>query len=280
MNVVTEIALLREEITSWKKEEHSIGLVPTMGFLHEGHLSLVREARTRCDKLVTSIFVNPLQFGANEDLDRYPKTLQRDTQLLEREGVDLLFCPQPAAMYQKGFQTSVTLGEIASNLCGSSRPGHFEGVATVVCKLFNLISPDIAVFGQKDYQQLMIIQQLVEDLNFPVEIIGCPIVREPDGLAMSSRNKYLTDAERKEAVRLYKALIQARQMIEEQGICPSVQVKRSVQDMIEESPLCRVDYVAVVNAQTLSPVERAKQGDIIAVAVFLNKTRLIDNMLL
>lgn len=279
MRTVRTAAELQRQANEWRSTGLIIGLVPTMGFFHAGHLSLMREARIHCDKVITTLFVNPMQFGPNEDLGSYPRNFARDQNLAEGEGVDLLFCPEPQEMYGENFQTTVSLSRISQGLCGADRPGHFDGVATVITKLFNLAKPHKAVFGQKDYQQLALIRQLVADLNFDIEIIGHPIVREDDGLAMSSRNKYLDAHERKIAVCLFRAIVQARKMLAEAaGNLPSEEIITMAEGMIEQYPECSVEYVGVVHKHTLQPMDVATADSVIALAMKVNdKVRLIDN---
>jgi pantoate--beta-alanine ligase len=250
-----------------------------MGFLHEGHLSLIRCAVGCCDKVITTLFVNPLQFGPNEDLDAYPRDFERDVALATAEKVDVLFCPEPAVMYGENFQTTVSVASLSEGLCGADRPGHFDGVATVVTKLFNLTRPHVAIFGQKDFQQLALIKQLVEDLNFDIEIIGHPIVREKDGLAMSSRNKYLATEERKVATCLYKAIVEAKNMFRQSaGLLSAGDIEKMAHAMIEIHPECRVEYVKVVNRYSLKRVETVDNDSAILLAMKVNnKVRLIDN---
>lgn len=279
MKVVRTTEELQQQANEWRRNGLTIGLVPTMGFFHEGHLSLMRRARQESCRVITSIFVNPMQFGPNEDLDSYPRSFERDRVMAESEGVDLLFCPEPEEMYGERFQTRVCVEKVSQGLCGADRPGHFDGVATVVTKLFNLAKPHKAVFGQKDFQQLAVIRQLVADLNFDIEIIDHPIVREKDGLAMSSRNKYLDEDERKVAVCLYEAIVQAKKMLADAG--GTLQAKEIVtmaEGLIEHHPECSVEYVSVVNRQTLSPVELADADSVLVLAMKVNnKVRLIDN---
>lgn len=278
MKIVKTIGQVSEIISDWKKNGFQIGLVPTMGFLHEGHLALIRKSCELAEKNVTSIFVNPRQFGPNEDLDNYPRNMERDCSLAQDAGCDLLFAPPPEEMYPVGYQTNIRVTQLALGLCGKSRPGHFDGVATVVTKLFNIIQPDVAVFGQKDYQQLALIRQLVSDLNLSIEVIGHEIVRESDGLAMSSRNKYLDPEERKQALCLYKAICIARKCAEQEKSIKVDKLKDQLTRLIHATPSCRVDYIDIVDAQTLQKLERAGKGDILAMAVFINdKVRLIDN---
>lgn len=257
-----------------------VGLVPTMGYLHEGHLSLVRHAHAECASVVVSIFVNPSQFGPNEDLAAYPRDLPRDLDLLERAGADLVWTPTPEIMYPPGYQTWVTVEELTKPLEGAMRPGHFRGVTTIVAKLFNAIQPDKAYFGQKDAQQARVIQQMVRDLDFPLEIVICPIVREPDGLAMSSRNAYLNPAERQAATVLSRALAAARSAWEA-GERDARQLRQVMSDTINAEPLARLQYVSCADPQTLQEVVGTIPGRaLLSMAVFVGKTRLIDNSLL
>ncbi|MFV0439362.1 MAG: pantoate--beta-alanine ligase [Desulfopila sp.] len=279
MKIVQEIPLLRATVEEWRRQGQKIGLVPTMGFFHQGHLALMKTAKSCCDKVVTSLFVNPLQFGPGEDLTSYPRDVARDRGLAEEAGVDILFCPQPEAMYGGNFQTRITVEHLSQGLCGEDRPGHFDGVATVVSKLFLAAQPHVAVFGQKDYQQLAIVKQLVNDLNFGIEIIAHPIVREDDGLAMSSRNKYLTPHERKIAVCLYQAICAARKLYRQQGEqLLADEVVQLVRSQIEHYPECGIDYVAIVDQTTLRPTEKCNKFSQIMLAVKINgRVRLIDN---
>ena len=264
--------------SEWK--DRTVAFVPTMGFLHEGHLSLVRKARELGDRLVVSIFVNPLQFGPDEDFDAYPRDEERDRALLEEEGVDLVFMPTTDVLYPEGYATHVSVsGGLASGLCGESRPGHFDGVATVVSRLFRLVRPAIAVFGEKDYQQLMIVRRLTEDLRLSVRVIGYPIVREPDGLAMSSRNMYLDSEQRDQALGLHRALEAARHL-HDQGAEDRRSIEEEIADTLKRHPGIRPQYLAVVDAETLSPVERLDGRVLVALAGHVSKTRLIDNVVL
>lgn len=256
-----------------------IGLVPTMGYLHEGHLSLVRKARELADKVIVSIFVNPTQFGPNEDFERYPRDLKRDLGLLEKEGVDVVFAPTIRDMYPEGYGTYVENITLTDKLCGKSRPGHFRGVTTVVSKLFNICLPHVAVFGQKDAQQVMIIERMVKDLNFPVAIVRGDIVREPDGLAMSSRNAYLSEEERKKAPVLYQSLLLAKDLIEKGERNPAT-VREAVCRFIGTVPEASIDYVEVLGGEDLRDLERLEGKVLVALAVRFGSTRLIDNMLL
>jgi len=256
-----------------------LGFVPTMGALHEGHLSLVRAAKTQCDVVVVSIFVNPLQFGPNEDLAKYPRNLDRDCQLLEKESVDFLFLPTVEEMYPEKAITYVTVEGLSEKLCGRSRPGHFRGVTTVVAKLFNIIEPDLSCFGQKDAAQAAIIRRLVRDLNFPVEIVVCPIVRDPDGLAMSSRNAYLNADQRKCALVLHRSLVEVRTRFE-QGERLAAKLIESGKRVLAEESAVRLDYLEIVDTDTLEPEAEVRSTVLVAVAAFVGSTRLIDNVVL
>jgi pantoate--beta-alanine ligase len=274
---VSTIAELRQHIREARRQGKRIGFVPTMGYLHEGHLSLVRAAREACDFVVMSIFVNPLQFGPNEDFERYPRDIERDREMARSAGVDLLFTPGVEEMYPSQVLTTVSVSRVSEPLCGKSRPGHFDGVATVVMKLFQIVQPDAAFFGQKDAQQLAVITQMVHDLSVPVEIVPCPIVREADGLAMSSRNVYLNPEERRQATVLYRSLKKAEELLH-QGT-PLADIRREMIAMIEAEPLAEIDYVEVLTYPQLEPVESAAKGEkiIFALAVRFGRTRLIDN---
>ena len=256
-----------------------IGLVPTMGALHEGHLSLVRMARAQTHWSTVSIFVNPLQFGPNEDLARYPRPFERDRQLLEAEGVDVLFAPSVEDMYPPGAKTVVEVQEMSGRLCGASRPGHFRGVTTVVAKLFNIVQPNVAFFGQKDAAQAAIIRGMVRDLNFDVQVAVGPVIREADGLAMSSRNQYLNPEQRLAATVLYRALMRVQQMAD-RGERSSSALLQAARGVMAEEALARLDYVEAVNPETLEPVADIGHGALIAIAAFVGSTRLIDNILL
>jgi pantoate--beta-alanine ligase len=255
------------------------GFVPTMGYLHEGHLSLVRRARAENDRVAVSIFVNPTQFGPHEDYARYPRDLERDLRLLEPLGVDLVFVPSVEEMYPPGFQTWVIVEEVSRPLEGASRPGHFRGVATVVAKLFNILQPDRAYFGQKDAQQTVVIRRMVQDLNIPVEIVICPTVREPDGLAMSSRNTYLNPEERRAATVLFQAL-QAAKARYEAGERDAERLREAMREVIRAEPLARIDYVSVAHPETLQELERVEGPALLSLAVYIGTTRLIDNLML
>ncbi|HOU17463.1 MAG TPA: pantoate--beta-alanine ligase [Candidatus Marinimicrobia bacterium] len=279
MQILTKIEDIRQELLVIRTNAKKIALVPTMGYLHEGHLSLVDVAKVNADVVVMSIFVNPTQFAPNEDLMRYPRDIERDERLARERGVDYIFHPEVAEMYPDPYFTYVVTEQLAKVLCGISRPTHFRGVTTVVAKLFNIIQPDVAVFGQKDAQQAVIVKQMVRDLNFPIQIIVAPIVRESDGLAMSSRNVYLTPEERQQAPIIFKALQAARENVKN-GLTDANQVRDQITKMIQTSPLARIDYVEIIDDQTLTPVETVKPGTFAAVAVYYGKTRLIDNIYL
>ncbi|MFA5034852.1 MAG: pantoate--beta-alanine ligase [Candidatus Margulisiibacteriota bacterium] len=258
-----------------RRDKRQIGFVPTMGALHEGHLSLVAQAGKECDLLVVSIFVNPIQFGPQEDFNAYPRDFEKDAQLLAPYNVDVLFAPQAAEMFPEGFSSQIEVKGLTEMLCGKSRPGHFAGVTTVVAKLFNLVQPDKAFFGAKDYQQQLVIRKMAKDLNFPVEIVTLPTVRENDGLAMSSRNRYLSPEERKAATILYRALLLAKEALAK-GTDP-IKVRQQIEGFIGQEPLAKVDYVVVVDPMTLADV--SKDGKcLVALAVYIGKTRLIDNL--
>jgi len=276
MKIIQKIRPLKELITNYKKDGLSIGFVPTMGYLHEGHLSLVREAKKNNDITVVSIFVNPTQFGPNEDLDKYPRDFERDEILLRGEGVDIIFYPDVKEMYSSNHMTYVNVEKITDKLCGLKRPGHFRGVATVVCKLFNIVKPDNAYFGLKDYQQVLVIKKMVEDLNMDVDIIPMPIVRERDGLAMSSRNVYLSDEERVSALSLNRSFLFVDDLLKK-GIRNSKILIDEVTKFILSHPYTKVDYVEVVDPDNLENKDRLEGRFLLALAVFVNKTRLIDN---
>ena len=262
-----------------RRDGKRVALVPTMGYLHEGHASLMREGRQQCELLVTSIFVNPTQFGAGEDFGTYPRDLDRDSKVAEAAGVDIIFLPKAQDMYPPSFQTYVNVERISLPLCGASRPGHFRGVTTVVCKLFNIVMPHMALFGKKDFQQLAVIRQMVVDLNMSVEIVGMPIVRESDGLAMSSRNAYLSADERKEALCLSDAIRSARAAFNA-GTGNIEELQRTVRASIAKAPSAVIDYVEFRDSTTLEEVASADESTLLALAVKIGKTRLIDNTLL
>lgn len=278
MEVVQNPRVLQQKLKALRKTGKTVGLVPTMGYLHEGHLSLVRQARQDSDVVVVSIFVNPIQFGPKEDLASYPRDFERDSALLEAESVDYIFAPEVAAMYPQGYGTYVDVeGEITGRLCGASRPGHFRGVATVVSKLFNVVAPDRAYFGSKDAQQVAVIRRMATDLNFDLEIVACPIVREADGLALSSRNVYLSEEERQDALVLSQSLFMARDMIEA-GERSAAAVRDAIVRRIQQVEAAVVDYIEVVDAFSLEPVETLSGTVLIALAVKVGKPRLIDNL--
>ncbi|HHU75284.1 MAG TPA: pantoate--beta-alanine ligase [Firmicutes bacterium] len=277
MQVVGELRSIREIIGEIKKREMTIGFVPTMGFLHEGHLSLIRRAKEENDFVVVSIFVNPLQFGVGEDFEQYPRDLERDKELAAAAGCDLLFVPAAKDMYQRGYATFVDVDRLTEGLCGASRPGHFRGVTTVVNKLFNLVSPHRAYFGQKDAQQALVLQRMIRDLNMDLELIILPTIRESDGLAMSSRNKYLSSVERKEASVLYRSLRLARELID-RGEKDALIVKKSMEDLIRSTRGAVLDYLEIVDTDELKPLESINGKCLVAVAVKFGATRLIDNI--
>ncbi len=257
----------------------TLGFVPTMGALHEGHMSLVRASKSRCDVTAVSIFVNPLQFGPTEDLTKYPRPIERDVELLEAVGADLLFLPSVEEMYAAGAKTRVMVDELSAKLDGASRPGHFNGVTTVVSKLFEIVRPDFAFFGQKDAAQVAVLRKMVRDLDMDVEMVVCPIVREKDGLAMSSRNVYLSPEQRQQALVLHRSLVRV-QHAADQGERDTAKLRQIGEQVIAEEPGVRLDYFAIVNPDTLDPVEDTSQGSLVAVAAYVGTTRLIDNILL
>ena len=279
MDICYTIKDVRERVNAWKREGLTVGFVPTMGYLHEGHKSLMESARANNDKVVVSVFVNPMQFGPNEDLESYPRDFEKDSALCESVGVDLIFHPEPEEMYADGFCSYVDMNGLTGELCGKSRPIHFRGVQTVVLKLFNIVKPDRAYFGQKDAQQLAVIKRMVKDLNVDTEIVGCPIVREADGLAKSSRNTYLNPDERKAALILSRSLKLGRELIEN-GETASNAVIKAITDSINTEPLAKIDYVDVVDFDTITPVDRIGKSVLVAIAVYIGKTRLIDNFII
>ncbi|WP_456387467.1 pantoate--beta-alanine ligase [Desulfolithobacter sp.] len=273
-----------DEMIRWAREcrvrREKLALVPTMGYFHEGHLSLMRLGNERADRLVVSLFVNPTQFGPGEDLDTYPRDFDRDRQLAESEGVDVLFAPASTEIYPDGFQTRVVVSGLTGYLCGTDRPGHFAGVTTVVCKLFNIVWPHIAVFGEKDFQQLAVIRRMVRDLNMDVEVIGHPIVRESDGLAMSSRNAYLDPEDRKSALCLSRSIARARKLVAE-GLVDAGLLQEEITRFIQSHPATAIDYVSLVDCRTLEPVSLIDDHTLLALAVRIrDKVRLIDNGIL
>lgn len=278
MKIFTKISEIRSEVNLRRAEGKSIGLIPTMGFLHEGHLSLVRESLRKTDCAIVSIFVNPAQFGPDEDFKQYPRDLERDVDILEKEGVEIVFLPDLEDMYPENYRTYVEVHDLQDKLCGRSRPGHFRGVCTVVLKLFQIVKPDIAFFGQKDAQQALILKKMVRDLNLRVDIDVLPIVREADGLALSSRNIYLNTEERNAALVLIKSLKKAEQMIDEGGR-ESGRIIKAMREVINLEPLARIDYVEIVDLDNLNPLDKIEGEALVALAVFIGKTRLIDNMI-
>lgn len=275
MKIVKTVEEVRACVREWRKQGLSIGFVPTMGFLHEGHQSLIKHAAGN-DRTVVSIFVNPMQFGPKEDLASYPRDLEHDKMLCEQNGVDLVFYPEPEEMYKPDFCTYVDMSILTEELCGLSRPVHFRGVCTVVLKLFNIITPDTAYFGEKDAQQLAIIKRMVRDLNINVEVIGCPIIRETDGLAKSSRNTYLNADERKAALVLHSSVQLGKRLIQDGERDTTVLIK-AMKELIEKEPLAEIDYLKAVDAMSMTQVEKLDRTVLIAMAVFIGKTRLIDN---
>jgi pantoate--beta-alanine ligase len=278
MHIVKSIAEMQRTCRALQTEGSELGFVPTLGALHEGHLSLVRRARLECAAVAASIFINPLQFAPGEDLARYPRTFEEDCRSLETEGVDVLFAPEAEEMYPNNAVTTVTVPGVGDRLDGASRPGHFTGVATVVAKLFHIVTPKRAYFGQKDAAQVAVLQQMVRDLNFDIELVICPIVRDVDGLALSSRNRYLSATERRQALVLHQALLQIEQLIADGERKSSVLVQYGT-EILRSEPAIRVDYLAIVDANTLLPVTSVKKGCLVAVAAYVGSTRLIDNFL-
>lgn len=278
MKIITTVAEMKAQVAEWKAEGLTIGLTPTMGALHEGHMSLMERAVKECDRVVTSVFVNPIQFGPNEDYDNYPRDLERDAAIAESKGVNVVFHPEPEEMYPKNYNTYVVMETLTDTLCGAKRPGHFRGVCTVVNKLFNIVQPDKAFFGQKDAQQLAIIKRMVADLNMNVKVYGCPIVREEDGLAKSSRNSYLSAEERKAALCLSRSIFVAQDLIEG-GERNADIVRTAVREIIEAEPLAQIDYIEVVDLGNMQPVDSLGESGLVAIAVYIGKTRLIDNYL-
>ncbi len=276
MRVVEKVNDVRSLVKEWKAKGLKVGFVPTMGYLHEGHESLIRKASEENDRVVVSIFVNPIQFGPKEDLSTYPRDLDRDSKLCERLGADIIFHPENEEMYFKDFSTFVDMSGLTAGLCGKSRPNHFRGVCTVVIKLFNIVSPDRAYFGEKDAQQLAVIKRMVRDLNIDIEIIGCPIVREKDGLAKSSRNTYLSIEARKAATILNKSLMLSKEKIQ-LGERNSEVIIEIIKEIINSEKLARVDYIEIVDSLSMERVERIEKSVLVAIAVFIGKTRLIDN---
>lgn len=279
MRIIESVIEMQQEADAWRREGKRIALVPTMGYLHKGHLSLARGVRDRADVVVMSIFVNPTQFGPSEDFDRYPRDLERDVDLAEGAGVDVIFAPGVREMYPKGYQTYVEVVDVTRPLCGRNRPGHFRGVTTVVSKLFNIVKPHTAIFGEKDFQQLVTIRRMAEDLNMGIEVLGLPTVREADGLAMSSRNKYLTAAQRRSALKLSESLERAQRLLES-GERQSERILNEVRSILEESGDIDIDYAELRDPDTLEETARIEGPVLLALAARLGPTRLIDNRIL
>lgn len=278
MQIVATVEEVRAQVRAWRQEGLSVGLVPTMGYLHEGHKSLIDKAVEQNDRVVVSVFVNPIQFGPGEDLATYPRDLDRDAALCENAGANLIFHPEPENMYFDDFCTYIDMDGLTKGLCGKTRPTHFRGVCTVVGKLFNIVQPDRAYFGQKDAQQLAVIRRMVRDLNFNLEIVGCPIIREEDGLAKSSRNTYLSPEERIAAVILHKGLTRGEELVN-QGEKNANVVKAAIREVIESEPLAKIDYVEIVDFDNMKEIETLERPFLAAVAVYIGKTRLIDNFI-
>lgn len=278
MKIAETIQEVREQVKEWRKQGLSVGLVPTMGYLHEGHKSLMDCAVAENDRVVVSVFVNPMQFGPKEDLASYPRDFTRDSALCEETGVALVFHPQPEEMYHEGFSSFVDMNTLTGGLCGKTRPIHFRGVCTVVSKLFHIVMPDKAYFGQKDAQQLAVIRHMVNDLDFGIEIVGCPIIREEDGLAKSSRNTYLDEKERQAALILSKSLKEGKALVDA-GETDAGKIRQAITEKLESEPLAKIDYVEVVDWNTLEPVDRIEGPVLAAIAVYIGKTRLIDNFI-
>lgn len=278
ITVATTVKEVREQVKAWKKEGLTVGFVPTMGYLHEGHQSLIKRAVAENDRVVVSIFVNPMQFGPTEDLESYPRDLEKDSALVEATGANLIFHPEPEEMYTDGFCSFVDMSVLTEELCGLSRPIHFRGVCTVVSKLFHIVTPDRAYFGQKDAQQLAIIKRMVLDLNMDIEIVGCPIIREEDGLAKSSRNTYLSTEERKAALILSKTIKLGEKMVKN-GETDAAKVVDAMKKNIEMEPMAKIDYVKIVDAMTMQQIPTIDRPILCAMAVYIGKTRLIDNFI-
>ncbi|MDE6470208.1 MAG: pantoate--beta-alanine ligase [Eubacterium sp.] len=278
MHIVHTVKEVRQQVSEWRQQGLTIGFVPTMGYLHEGHQSLIKKAVADNDRVVVSVFVNPMQFAPNEDLESYPRDLQADARLCDETGANLIFNPEPEEMYADGFCSFVDMNGPTAELCGKSRPIHFRGVCTVVNKLFNIVTPDRAYFGQKDAQQLAVIKRMVKDLNIPIEIVGCPIIRETDGLAKSSRNTYLNDAERKAALILSKTIFMGQELIKN-GMTDAKELVSLMKKNIETEPLARIDYVEVVDFDDISIRDAIGDNTLVAMAVYIGKTRLIDNFI-
>ena len=278
--IVKTVDEVRKYVKEWRKNGETVGLVPTMGFLHQGHQSLIKKSVENNDRTVVSVFVNPIQFGPNEDLEAYPRDLERDSALCEETGADIIFNPEPSEMYKDGFVSFVDMNGLTNHLCGLSRPVHFRGVCTVVTKLFNIVCPDRAYFGQKDAQQLAVIKRMVKDLNMPLEIVGCPIVREADGLAMSSRNTYMNAEERKAALILSQSIKLGQKLVEDGERDASV-VRGKMIELLSSEPMAEVEYVNVVNNLTMEDIDVIEGDILVAIAVKIdNKVRLIDNFMM
>jgi pantoate--beta-alanine ligase len=278
MQIIKSVSEMNNLQKWWRGEGRAIGFVPTMGALHEGHLSLIRRSKEENDRTVVSIFVNPAQFGPHEDLQKYPRSIELDLEKLYALHADAVFMPDESEMYPEGYSTSIDMGDMGMMLCGSDRPGHFNGVATVVAKLFNIIMPHRAYFGQKDFQQSVVIKKLVREMNFPVDIVVCPIVREPEGLAMSSRNAYLSEEERKASLILYRALKLGEELINSRGLDDTSAVKKEMEKLLKSEPLVKIDYVDIVDPHSLDPIQRILFAGAICIAVKIGNTRLIDNI--
>lgn len=277
LKIATTIKEVRDTVKEWKSQGLTVGLVPTMGYLHEGHGSLIKTSASECDKTVVSVFLNPTQFAPNEDLESYPRDFEQDKVLCEKMGADLVFHPEVSEMYEQDNATFVEiLSEMPKQLCGKTRPIHFRGVCTVVSKLFNIVTPDKAFFGEKDAQQLAIIKRMVRDMSYGIEIVGCPIIREEDGLAKSSRNTYLNEEERKAALCLSKAIFFGQSLVEK-GETNANKVLEEMKNLINKEPLARIDYVEAVDGVTMMPVDKIEKDTLVAMAVYIGKTRLIDN---
>jgi len=278
MEITGSIKQVRSCVKDVRSRGESVGFVPTMGALHAGHVSLIKAAKQKCDFVVVSIFVNPTQFGPDEDFDKYPRPIGKDAAICEQAGVDLVFSPTASEMYKAENMTWVDVEKLAEHLCGRSRPGHFRGVTTVCAKLFNIVRPDFAFFGQKDAQQAIIIKRMVADLNMDLEVVICPIVREDDGLAMSSRNKYLSVEQRQQALLLHKSLVRGEKLVKE-GLRDCAEIKNQMTEILNESPAISVEYISIVDIETLADVEEITEKALIALAVKLGRTRLIDNII-
>ena len=277
LKIATTIKEVRDTVREWKSQGLTVGLVPTMGYLHEGHGSLIKASANQCDRTVVSVFLNPTQFAPNEDLESYPRDFEQDKVLCEKMGADLVFHPEVSEMYEQDNATFVEiLSEMPKQLCGKTRPIHFRGVCTVVAKLFNIVTPDKAFFGEKDAQQLAIIKRMVRDMSYGIEIVGCPIIREEDGLAKSSRNTYLNDEERKSALCLSKAIFLGKSLVEK-GETDAGKVLAEMKNLINKEPLAKIDYVEAVDGVTMMPVDKIENDTLVAMAVYIGKTRLIDN---